>query len=206
MKKYKRITIFQNTLRLMTLYEYRELIIKYFNNSRPTYNEGRNENDEAKNSRMKINLLSDEVYQIVNASEISSSVIWSPPPIIGGYIKNIDLINNIFYLDKYDLDPNTLLDIIDRSIGKYHRNKIPSIIRLFNPFFYISEIFIYIMELPFLFLAGFGFRREYLENSLIGKLTKLLVFLITLSASFLTVLDLLGYLDLFKATIKNISN
>ncbi|MGE8723311.1 hypothetical protein ACO2KH_18475 [Leptospira terpstrae] len=204
MKNYKKCNIFQNKSRIKILNEYRADVINYFNNIRSSFIEDVEENEISKKARMKINLVNDQVYYIIYEAQISSVISWTPPPIIGGYVKNIDLVNNIFNLHIYQLNPNHLIDVIDRSIGKYQRDTIPSLFRTINPLFYLFGILNYIMEFPFRFLTEFGFKTEKFENSLIGKIMKLFVFIFTFAASFLTVFDLLGYLEDLKIFIESL--
>ena len=166
--------------------------------------DGRIEEDDAKIARVAINRSIDEVHEIVFYSGINPSITWTPPPAVGGYRQNIDLIQNIFYLDSFRIDPNNVLDFLDRAIGIYESNKTSSIFRTLNPLFYIGLIFDALVEIPFIFLGKLGLNREKAESSLIGKLIKGLLYLITVAAAFLTILQLLDLLDPVKLFINEL--
>ena len=199
MKFYKKIPVWENSRRLDKLYEFRELILKYFNNSGLEWMaDGRIEEDDARAARVAINRSMDEVHDIVLYSGINPSITWTPPPAVGGYRQNIDLIQNIFNLHAFRVEPNNILDFLDRSIGIYESNRIPSLLRALNPLFYIGLIFDALVEIPFIFIGKLGLNREKAESSLIGKLIKGVLYLITVVAAFLTILQLLDLLDPVK--------
>ena len=199
MKSYKKIPIWENSRRLNKLYEFRELILKYFDNSRLEWKvDGRIEKDGARAARVSINRSMDELHDIVIYSGINPSITWTPPPAVGGYRQNIDLIQDIFYLHAFSVEPNNILDVLDRSIGIYESNRVPSILRALNPLFYIGLIFDALVEIPFIFIGKLGLNREKAESSLIGKLVKGALYLITVVAAFLTILQLLDLLDPVK--------
>jgi len=58
------------------------------------------------------------------------------------------------------------------------------------------------MSIPFYILGKVGFNQDKLEQSFLGKLIKGLLYLITVFAALLTVLEKLGYLEWFKKLIK----
>ena len=199
MRFYNKIPVWENSRRLKKLYEFRELILQYFNNSRSEWMaDGRIEEDEARTARVAINRSMDEVHYIVLYSGISPSIIWTPAPAVGGYRQNIDLIQNIFNLQAFRVDPNKILDFLDRSIGIYESNRIPSLLRALNPFFYIGLVLDALVETPFIVIGKLGLNREKAEGSLIGRLIKGVLYLITVVAAFLTILHLLDLLDPVK--------
>ncbi len=195
MKPYNKITIWENNRRLVKLIKFRELVLKYFNNSRVEWMvDERIEEPEALRARVEINRLMDEIHNIILYSGINPSIRWTPPPAVGGYIQNVDLIQNIFNIHRFQISPNNVLDFIDRSIGVYEYNHTRALIRTLNPLFYLSIFFDWVSELPFIFIGWLGFNREKAELSLIGRLMKGLLYLVTVIASALTILQLLGYL------------
>lgn len=199
MKFYKKIPIWENSRRLNKLYDFRELILKYFDNSRLEFMvRERIEEAEARAARVSINRSMDELHDMLICSGINPSITWTPPPAVGGYRQNIDLIQNIFNLHAFRVEPNNILDFLDRSIGIYESNRVPSILRALNPFFYIGLVFDALVEIPFIFIGKLGLNREKAESSLIGKLVKGALYLITVVAAFLTILQLLDLLDPVK--------
>ena len=107
-------------------------------------------------------------------------------------------MQNIFNLQGYDIDPDFILDCVDRSIGVYEQNQSAALIRTLNPFFYIGVLIEWIVELPFLALAKLGLDRGKAESSTLGKFIKGVLYLITVIAALLTTLQLLDYLEPVK--------
>jgi hypothetical protein len=205
MNYYKKILPWENSRRLEKLVEFRCMVIGYFNSSRFEWMaDGRIESPEAQETRVKINRMMDEVHNIFLYAGINPSIRHTPPPAIGGYIQSIDLVQNIFNLDRFQITPPTLLDFIDRTIGVYENNKRPAVLRVINPFFYIGIIFDWVARLPFMLIGRAGFNRQKAEGSLIGHAIKGSIYIITVLASLLTVLHLLDYLEPLKGLVKGV--
>ena len=160
--------------------------------------DGRIEEEGAREARVKINRIMDETHDIILYSGINPTLTWTPPPAVGGYVRNVDLIQNIFNLHGYRIGANEVLDFIDRAIGVYETNHRSSFIRAFNPFFYIGLVFDAIADLPFIAIGKLGFNREKAESSVMGRLIKGVLYLITVIAALLTILQLLDYLEPVK--------
>jgi len=202
MRYYTKILIWENKRRLNKLIEFRNLVIDYFDNSHADWMvNGRIETDAAKTARIKINRTVDETHDIILHSGINPILTWSPPPAVGGYVRNIDLIQNIFNLHAFQIRADLVLDFIDRAIGIYESNHKSALIRIFNPFFYLGLVFDLIVELPFIAIGKLGFNRKKAEASIAGRMIKGILYLITVVAAFLTILNLLGYLDPVKQVV-----
>ncbi|MFW6122386.1 MAG: hypothetical protein ACOC80_16010 [Petrotogales bacterium] len=102
----------------------------------------------------------EETHTIILHSGINSIIVWTPPPAVGGYVKKVDVIQNIFNLHDFQIGSDTVLDYIDRAIGIYEYNRKPSLRRTFNPLFYIGLLFEAISELPFIAIDKLGFNRK----------------------------------------------
>lgn len=205
MKHYSRILPWENRRRLVRLTEFRALVIQYFNNTHVEWMADEPiEQPQAEEARGKINRMMEEAHGIILYSGINPSIQYTPPPMIGGYIKDIDLVQNIFHLHRFKITPNNLLDYIDRSIGIYENNIRPAFLRALNPFFYLGLAFDLVARIPFILIGRAGFNRQKAEKSLFGRLLKGIIYIITVLASLLTVLQLLDYLEPVKVVLKNI--
>ena len=195
MKHYTKILVLENKRRLNKLIEFRQLAIEYFNN---TYVEwpmdAGIEEDAAQAARIKINQAMHEVHSIIRRSGIDPNLTVLPAPAVGGYVRKVDLILNIFGLDEHATEPNRVLDIIERAIGIYESNHKSALVRTFNPFFYLRLFLDVISDLPFVVVGKFGFDQRKMKTSLIGRFVKEIMFL----APFLTILHLLGFLEPVK--------
>ena len=199
MRHYEKILIWENKRRITRLKEFRLCTIEYFDNSHSQWGvDKRIEEPKARTARSEINRIIDDIHKIMTNSGIYPLFIWTPPPVIGGHVRKIDIVQNIFNLQGYDIDPNFILDCVDRSIGVYEQNQSAALIRTLNPFFYIGVLIGWIVELPFLALAKLGLDRGKAESSTLGKFIKGVLYLITVIAALLTTLQLLGYLDPVK--------
>lgn len=194
-KFYNKILIWENKRRLDKLIEFRKLIIEYFNNSRAEWMVAeRIEEEAARIARVKINRVINEIHSIILHSGINPTLRYTPPPAVGGYVEMIDVIQNIFHINRFQIGADPLLDFIDRAIGIYESNHKSAIFRTFNPFFYLGLVLDAISALPFIAIGKLGFNRQKAELSAIGRLVKGVLYLITVVAAFLTTLQLLGFL------------
>ena len=173
-------------------------MIRYFNNSRIGLGGGRVEESAAKEARREINRLRDEIHSIILNSGINLLFSWTPPSVVGGNEREIDLIEDIFNLDQFDIGPNNVLGLIDRAIGEYESNRRPAFVRTLNPFFYLGQVLDTISDLPFIILGILGFNREKIKGSVVGRLVKGILYLIIIVAAILTILHLLNFLEPIK--------
>ncbi|RKU11579.1 hypothetical protein C6502_07755 [Candidatus Poribacteria bacterium] len=198
MRHYARILIWENKRRLNKLREFRSLMIRYFNNSRVGLGGGRVEESAAKEARREINRLRGEIHSIILNSEINPSFSWTRPTAAGGDETEIDLIEDIFNLDQFDIGPNNVLGLIDRAIGEYESNRRSAFVRTINPFFYLGRVLDTISDLPFIVIGILGFNRQKIKASVVGRLVKGILYLIIIVAAILTILHLLGFLEPIK--------
>lgn len=196
MNYYNKIPIWENRRRVKLLNEFRNLVVTYFNNTTPIGFGGfeLRENEQAVNARQVINHNLQQLYTIVIAAGVNPLIEYTPPPAVGGYIRSINVILNIFNLSRFEIRPPVLLDYIDRSIGIYKNDKTNALLRTLNPLFWLGLVFEYIARLPFKIIGKMGFDQEKAESSFIGKIVKGIFYVITVLAALLTILNLLGYL------------
>ncbi len=198
MRYHTKILIWENKRRLNKLRAFRSLVIRYFNNSRVGFGGGRVEESAAKEARHEINRLGDEIHSIILNSEINPLFSWTPPSGVGGDETGIDLIENIFTLDQFDIGPNNLLACIDRAIEKYDSGRKSTFVRTLNPFFYLGRVLDTITDLPFIIIGVLGFNRQKMKASAIGRLVKGILYLIIIVAAVLAILHLLGFVEPVK--------
>jgi hypothetical protein len=202
MQLYRNITCWENQRRLQFLESFRTDIVQYFSES--IYNwkvEARIEEDGAKEAKVRINKKMQEVRAIVRASGVSPVITYTPPPVIGGYIQKVDLMQNVFNLHQFQIPDDELIGFLDRAIGVYESNRRPAFWRTINPFWWVWRLMTVLVSLPFSLLGVVGFDAEKAEASLVGRLIKFLLYMIIVSASFLSILHFLGLLAGFKKMI-----
>ena len=97
-----------------------------------------NEKPEATDAKKAINLIMKNAYAIISYAEIKTYTASTPSVSVKGRGKNIDLILNIFNLASNNIEPDIAIDYIDQAIAVYKDNRIASLIRVINPFFWMS--------------------------------------------------------------------
>ncbi len=138
-KHYKDIHFWENRARLKLLTDFRSLVETYFENSILNMVSGiYNEKPEATDAKKAINLIIKNAYAIISHAEIKTYTASTPSVSLKGRGKNINLILNIFNLGRNDIEPDMAIDYIDRAIAVYKANRAASLIRVINPFFWIS--------------------------------------------------------------------
>jgi hypothetical protein len=196
MNRYMRILVWENSRRLNELHEFAKDLVTYSNNV--TYSRmggGVTEKPDAVKARIHLNKRLDEVRKIVAAAGLNTSYTWSPPPINGGYQRDIDLFLNLFNLAQFQIGFDTVGDLLARAHGVYERNHRAALLRTFNPLTYLGFLVEWIASLPFRLLSRAGFNVARAEQSLLGRATKFLIEILVVLASVATVLEFIGWTD-----------
>ncbi len=205
MHYYTKLLPWSNSARLKKLTEFRSIVTIYFANSDNNWMaHERIERELATSARIQINRALREVHAIILCSGVNPFIRYTPPPAIGGFIQNIDLIGNIFNLHRFGIPHAHSLDAIDQAIGVYEHNKRPSFLRSINPLFYIGLAFDWVARLPFVLIGRVGFNQQKIEDSRIGRIIKGIVYVFTALAAIFTVLNFLGYLAPVKAALNGV--
>ncbi len=202
MKHVNKIPFWVNYRRLEKLLEFRQLVINYFNN---TQMEGIRsevtENLEAQRARSSINTNLMEIHEMSVSSGTVPFMVHTSAPAFGSRVTKVDLIEGIFSLHHYNLGGQDVVDYIERVIGIYQRNHTSAVIRTFNPFYYIGLLFEAVSEIPSIAIGSLGINRNRFSSSIIGRFVKSITYTITVCASLLTILHLLGMLEQIKTYV-----
>lgn len=182
MLMYRRIHIWENRRRLTVLYRFRDLVEEW--GSSPALGQ----------VRVDINRLVEDVSAIIFAARISPVFHWEPPAIVGGPKRKIDVVANLFHLADFDIPEVTVLDTVDRAIGKYEKDQTSTLMRTINPIYWIARILDYTVRIPFLFLRRAGFDVGRIEASFLGRTVRFVVYVVIAFAALLQVFSLLGYI------------
>ena len=193
-----RIPIWESRRRLGELKAFRADVTEYFERaSRPARRSrrpgapGQDEN-EVSAVRRRINRRANEVERIVHGAGVNDSVSYSAQGFSPGHIP---IIANIFSLHQYHVSHATAIDFIDRAIGNYEYDLSSAWVRTVNPFYWLGLLLELAVRLPFRAAARAGFDAQRFENSLAGRLLKLLLYIVTGLAAVLGSLQLLGWLQ-----------
>jgi hypothetical protein len=127
------ITYFHNRQRIVFLEEFRSRILEYFENT-DINTMGRYDSKHAKRIRQLINK---DLVKAVGIIEAANSKNGKSYNYIS--VEEIDLVRNIFSLPSKQSSA-TVSDVVDKAIGVYENDKTRSVIRTFNPLFYIDHL------------------------------------------------------------------
>lgn len=184
MEGYKKITFWQNISYRKYLNEYQSQVKKYFGLIDYDYSRNIIDNEGSRKIRTYLNRQNELLQKIFLGVGLSPNVIHTPPPAIGGLMQRINLIDNLFNLQNYDIEPQELIDFIDQIYGVYERDFLNSIIRTLNPFYWLGRVLEIIASVPFYLLGQIGFNQHKLESSLTGQVIKLLIKILSIVSLF----------------------
>ncbi len=196
MNRYKKIPLWENTRRLDLLIKFRNLVVTYFGHAEKKWLETELIEDKtASVARARINRMLDEVHKIVEQAGLNPSVTRKLAPKAGGYVTNIDLVQDIFTLHRLDITPENTLDFVDRAIGIYRNDRWRAFIRTINPLFWFGLCIECVVRSPFMLLGYLGFNQEKAEESFPGKIIKGSLYLTMATVLVLTALQSLRYVS-----------
>ena len=174
MPHYKKMSVIQNLDRTRTLVKFKKLLETYFANiDQGAFGLDAKENLIAKRTRSQLNL------RLETAREALQSVEVHPTAFSGrraaaydASTGEIDLLENMFSLHQHKVDPQTLVDHLERAVGTYTADRFKSWMRTLNPLYWLNVLLDYAARLPFLILGVLGLNQEKLEGHPLGKLFK----------------------------------
>ena len=107
------------------------------------------ENTEAVQARQRINSTVDQAQRIIEAAGIPPSMRWMPPRMMGGHVQQINLLLNLFELDRFQIPSQNAVDFIERAIGVYQSDRMAAIRRTINPFWWLFRGLLWFARIPF---------------------------------------------------------
>jgi hypothetical protein len=197
MLSYRHIPCWENARRQEFLKEFRDLFVRYLNacDNGSRFSNERQETVEAQKIRADINLRLVQAGDITVAGGISTSFRILRPPMLGGGSFTVDAIYNIFDHSQVRPDPEQTLDVIERAIGVYVADQRKSLWRTLNPFYYLSRLLAWIVQVPFAILTAAGFNGERASTSIAGRIYRAVSSLIIFLWFILHVADYFGFKD-----------
>ena len=205
MNSYKNIPMWENARRRHVLEEFHDDVVSYFNNL--VHNEdswmveGQIENTDAVLARQRINHTVDQAQRIIRAAGIAQIIKWTPPPQVGGYVQQIDVLPNLFELTSFQIPHTRAVDLIERALGVYQSDRPAAFRRTINPLWWLFRWLLWFARIPFVFLGAVGFDAARAEGSVVGKFFKAIFASLAATAALLTVLSFLGQLPWAKALL-----
>ena len=199
MNSYRDISIWENKRRLWALEQFHNDVLTYF------FKKERKDVDEAGKAHQRINFAAIQALHIIRAAGINTAVTYSPPPATGRPAQHVDLISNILLLAEFNV-PESVLEVqlisfIEMALGVYQSDRTEAWVRTFNPFWWLFRGLLWFTRIPFVLLGQIGFNAARAEGSALGKFFKAIIALVTVAASLLTTLHLLGWLPAAKSLL-----
>ena len=138
--------------RLALLREFRLRAVDYFENIEyagwMAGGAPRPMNEAAQKARHDMNRMLGEVLISLSRLTVPHVVSYQPPPRLGGYPQNVDVILNIFSLWEFQIGPERIFDTVDRAIGAYERECEKLFRRLFNPLYWMGMLVVQFLRIP----------------------------------------------------------
>jgi hypothetical protein len=104
------------------------------------------------------------------------SVDWKslPPPITGGAIIPVNAFRAILQDTSYrGIEPSAIRDVMNMTIGTAEERLKSEFFHLINPFYWLLELLIFVLRIPFYLVSATGFDVSKIEDHLLAKLFKL---------------------------------
>ena len=202
MRNYKEITFWENRTRQELLNEFINNINQYFKLSDfDPYQQEPIESSESLEVRTKLNKKIGIVNRIMYGAHVFPNVTYTPPSAVGGYVQNINIIENFALLYQFRIPPIQVIDVLEKAVGVYEDDFTKSIVRTFNPLFWAGRLIGYIASIPFKFLGSIGLPENKIKNSFLGKLLKTIIeALLWIITTFSTVWEFLKLIGVLKPT------
>ncbi|MFP4437355.1 MAG: hypothetical protein ACLFVO_08925 [Chloroflexaceae bacterium] len=202
-----RLTIFACMERIRNLSVFMSLLKRYSSGLYGTTDSLLSVEDERMDQdhlRERINRLLPKVSKFMRETKYYPILAVQEPPAVGGRIwPHYDAIENIFNLSQFDIPLQIVIDYVNRAIGYYYDDLIPSFFRTINPFWWLWQLSIFIIRVPFLVLDWAGYDAAKIEQSSQGRMYKrvagILAFIAALVAFLGSLADIINVLGLAQS-------
>lgn len=155
MKPYDRIPFWENRRRVKRLEAFLSTLTSYFQNQSNSLYEEQN-----RFARTFINTNSLAIERIIHATGIPIAVdVWHSS--LTSSVA-IPLIPNVLNLDNFGISEAVVVDMLERTIGAYKEDDPASLLRTFNPFWWMGQV-------PFFVAGGMGLPIGNIQYTTLGK-------------------------------------
>jgi hypothetical protein len=195
--KYDEIPIWENNQRLKDLQYFRDIyyLLQIFGStSGVTTPTGKPFTREE--CRSEINRRLPAVKEMVRFADISALRDWVTLRKDDELVQ-IDVLEQLWYLEKLRLSYRAPSDVVEEAIGKYQADQFKSWVRTFNPFYWFGRLINWLISEAFKVVALVGANPETARNSPTGHIIfaigKFLGWLACIVAAVIAVLEFLGF-------------
>jgi len=201
---YNRVPAWVNAKRCKDLTSFRTRTKEYYQKRKMTWQRNLVENHRARELRESLNRDLVHVEWLVALTGVSDKVSVREAPMLGGSIyQGVPLLANMFEIHTLDLEPQSVLDVLDRAIGTLESDRRAALLRTLNPFFWIGLVLSAAARLPFHILGELGFDRTKAEHSVAGRLVQAFIWLIGITGSLATLIEFSGLGKTVRAGLRS---
>jgi hypothetical protein len=172
------------------MHSFRDLIRQYFSLTTFDTRGKRHAMTDLSELRTKINVMIPEVVRSSYKVGYSTSIEYIHPRY--GVSGRINVIENLFGLDRQQIPVSKAFDCLDRVIGEYDRLQTTLKKQSWNPLYWLKLGFLAVIGFPFRILGAAGFNALALEQTIAGRIVKATVGFVIFLAALLQILSLLG--------------
>jgi hypothetical protein len=201
--KYRKIAIWENKERIKDLSFFRDLYLEgLFDSVKLLVSPATGKPFTAEERRSELNRRIPAVKQMVALADILAFRDWitnrkddAPIP--------VDVLEQFWYLEKLRISFRAPSDVVDEAIGQYQSDQRRSLVRTFNPFYWLGRLIDWLIDEAFNVVALFGGNPQTARNSSIGRtviaIGTFLAWAATIGAFIIAALDFLG----LKTAVRN---
>lgn len=164
------------------LVEFRRLLLEYFQGVRyGRYGDEPDESSAAREARVRLDRMNTSVKAAFLVTAVGlPRVIHLPAPMLGGYVCNLSILDNLFQLHQHSVTPDVVLGYVDRAIGDLEGRRWASVLHTLNPLNWLYSLLEALFHIPFRLLKVAGLDGDSVESSWIGKVLKLVLMVVGL--------------------------
>jgi hypothetical protein len=195
--EHNKIPIWENKRRIKELQFFREIyLLGVFGTTQLLTSAATGKPFTAEECRSEINRRLPAVKEMVRLAGISALRDW-PTIRKDDSPARVDVLEQIWYVEKLRLSFRAPSDVVDEAIGVYQADQSYSWIRTCNPFFWLGRLIDWLVGGAFNVVALFGGNPQAARNSPTGRFIfgvgKIICGLIFLLAATCTVIEFLGF-------------
>ena len=123
-------------------------------------------------ARSKLNFMRPRIKKYILDTDNYPLINYRDPLAIGGRAMQIDIFENLFNLNAFEIPHTTVSDTLERTIGYYQDQRPKAVLRTINPLWWIWRLVSVVIAFPFYVIGWAGYDRDQIESKPAAKLFK----------------------------------